>query len=232
MSIEVVNESAYPGVNEEMLVSVCSFALGAMDVHPDAEITLSLVDVPTMADLHVRWMGLEGPTDVMTFPMDELTPGFDGATNGRPDGTTQIGPAMLGDVILCPEFAKRQADVAGHGLGHELALLTVHGCLHILGYDHQTAAEEREMFALQNEILADWYAKMAAEGTEFQPKPTGKEAFPSAAQRAALDDAVAAAEAAASAQASPSAGGVLAEGVGLPAIGDPAAENSADSARE
>ena len=140
-------------------------------------------DRDTIADLHVRWMDLEGPTDVMSFPMDELTPG---ATAGRPDAV-EAGPAMLGDIVLCPEFAQRQATAAGHSLGHELALLTVHGCLHLLGYDHTTAAEEKEMFGLQNELLADWYEDLAARGVSYQPKPSGPKAFPDAAERAELD---------------------------------------------
>lgn len=182
MSIEVLNESAFDGVNEEMLIDVTSFTLGEMDIHPDAETTITCVDEETIADLHVRWMDLEGPTDVMSFPMDELTPG----NGGRPDAEP-LGPSMLGDIVLCPSFAQRQADAAGHGLGHELALLTVHGCLHLLGYDHATAAQEREMFALQNELLADWYDDTARRSVEFQPKPSGAGAFPSAAERAALD---------------------------------------------
>lgn len=182
MSIEVVNESAYPGVNEEALIDVASFVLGEMDIHPDAELTISVVDITTMSDLHVRWMDLEGPTDVMSFPMDELTPGM-----GRPDAPAP-GPQMLGDIILCPEFAEAQAKRAGHDLGHELALLTTHGCLHLLGYDHIEPKEEQVMFALQNELLRDWYADCERRGVSYQPKPTGPGAFPSAAERADLDE--------------------------------------------
>ena len=94
---------------------------------------------------------------------------------------------MLGDSVLCPEFAEKQARAAGHSLAHELALLTTHGCLHLLGYDHATPAEEKEMFALQNELLADWYDHVRDSGLDFPPKPTGPEAFPSAAQRENLD---------------------------------------------
>ena len=155
MSIEFLNESGFEGVNEEMLIDVASYAFGAMDINPDAECTITCVDLKTIEDLHVRWMDLEGPTDVMSFPMDELTPGAI-AGGGRPDAADP-GPAMLGDIVLCPEFALRQAEAAGHSLGHELALLTVHGCLHLLGYDHSTPAEEKEMFGRQNELLADWY---------------------------------------------------------------------------
>ncbi|MBZ8178427.1 rRNA maturation RNase YbeY [Corynebacterium poyangense] len=180
MSIEVFNESGEASVNEEMLVDVLSYALHRLDVHPDAEASIHIVDLETIADLHLRWLDLEGPTDVMSFPMDELSPGF--SSGGRPD-SPDLGPAMLGDIVLCPAFALNQAKAAGHDLGHELALLTVHGCLHLLGYDHATPTEEREMFALQNEILADWYEDLAERGVEYQPKPSGAAAFPSAAQR-------------------------------------------------
>jgi len=181
MSVEVLNESGEADVNEEMLIDVCSYALTTMDVHPDAEATITLVDEPTMADLHVRWMDLDGPTDVMSFPMDELTPG-----SGRPDAQP-FGPAMLGDIILCPAYARKQADMAEHDVAHELALLTVHGVLHLLGYDHVAPDDEREMFALQNELLADWYDALASRGVRYQPKPTGPHAFPSAADRDELD---------------------------------------------
>ncbi|OFT85108.1 rRNA maturation RNase YbeY [Corynebacterium sp. HMSC29G08] len=181
MSIEVLNESGEADVNEEMLVDVCSFALRAMDVHPDTEVTITLVDEATMADLHVRWMDLEGPTDVMSFPMDELTPG-----GGRPDASP-FGAAMLGDIILCPAFDRKQAEMAGHDLAHELALLTVHGVLHLLGYDHVAPDDEHEMFALQNEILSDWYDSLHTRGVAYQDKPTGEHAFPSAADREELD---------------------------------------------
>lgn len=182
MSIEVFNESGVESIHEEMLVDILSFALGEMDVHPDAEASIHIVDLATIAELHVRWLDLEGPTDVMSFPMDELSPGG----GGRPDADAP-GPSMLGDIVLCPQFAEKQAAAAGHGLDHELALLTVHGCLHLLGYDHATPDEEREMFALQNELLADWYDDLTRRGVEYQPRPTGPWAFPTAADREALD---------------------------------------------
>jgi probable rRNA maturation factor len=65
---------------------------------------------------------------------------------------------MLGDIVLCPEFASQQANAAGHTLGQELALLTVHGVLHLLGYDHAEPDEEKEMFALQRQLLEEWVA--------------------------------------------------------------------------
>ena len=151
MSIEVANESGLD-VAEDELISVARFVIDKMNVHPEAELSMVLLDSTSMADLHMRWMDLPGPTDVMSFPMDELEPA------GRPD-TPEPGPAMLGDIVLCPEFAAEQAAAAGHSLGHELALLTVHGVLHLLGYDHAEADEEKEMFALQRQLLEEWVAE-------------------------------------------------------------------------
>ena len=150
MSIEVSNESGLD-VSEVELVSVAKFVLAKLDVNPGAELSMVLLDTAAMADLHMRWMDLPGPTDVMSFPMDELEPG------GRPDAPDP-GPSMLGDIALCPEFAAAQAEAAGHSLGQELALLTVHGVLHLLGYDHAEPDEEKEMFALQRRLLEEWVA--------------------------------------------------------------------------
>lgn len=148
MSIEVSNESGID-ISEVELISVAKFVLAKMDVNPGAELSMVLLDTAAMADLHMRWMDLPGPTDVMSFPMDELEPG------GRPDAP-EPGPSMLGDIALCPEFAAEQAAAAGHSLGQELALLTVHGVLHLLGYDHAEPDEEKEMFALQRRLLEEW----------------------------------------------------------------------------
>lgn len=202
MSIEFLNESGFDGVNEEMLIDVASFTLGAMDINPDAEATITCVDLATIEELHERWMDLAGPTDVMSFPMDELTPG---AVSTRPDAPDP-GPSMLGDIVLCPEFALRQAEAAGHSLSHELALLTVHGCLHLLGYDHANPADEKEMFALQNELLANWYDDLSRRQVTYHPKPSGPQAFPSAADREELNRVV--------------------PGDGIPPVGEPRGDGS------
>jgi probable rRNA maturation factor len=153
MSIEVSNESGLD-VSEEELISVARFVIAKMEVNPAAELSMLLLDTAAMADLHMRWMDLPGPTDVMSFPMDELEPG------GRPD-SAEPGPSMLGDIVLCPQFAAEQAAAAGHDVEHELALLTVHGVLHLLGFDHAEPDEEKEMFALQRQLLEEWYADQA-----------------------------------------------------------------------
>ncbi len=148
MSIEVANESGV-GVDELALISVSRFALNKMGINALAELSILLMDVEAMTELHVKWMDEEGPTDVMSFPMDELD------TARRPDEAGP-GPALLGDVVLCPAVATEQATQAGHSLDDELHLLTVHGILHLLGYDHAEPGEERKMFQLQNQLLDDW----------------------------------------------------------------------------
>ncbi len=154
MSIELANESGGVEVPAELIIDAARFAVNAMDVNPPgALLSVLCVDEDTMADMHVQWMDLPGPTDVMSFPMDELVPG------GRPDAT-DLGPAILGDIVLCPpEFARKQAREARRSFEHELAMLTIHGVLHLLGYDHAEPEEEREMFGLQNEILDAFYAE-------------------------------------------------------------------------
>ncbi len=147
MSIDINNESGYE-VDEETLVQLARFVLDRMRIHPLAELSILLVDVTAMEQLHVQWMDEPGPTDVLAFPMDELRP-------GRED-EPEPAPGLLGDVVLCPEVAEKQARQAGHSFEDELHLLCTHGILHLLGYDHGTPEEEREMFGLQNELLAAW----------------------------------------------------------------------------
>ena len=154
MSVEIANESGI-SVDEASIASVARFALSAMRVDPLAELSVLIVDTESMAELHERWMDLPGPTDVMAFPMDEMDGGR------RPDAADP-GPTLLGDIVLCPAFARDQARKAGHSLLDELHLLTVHGVLHLLGYDHAEPDEEREMFALQQELLSAYRVEQAA----------------------------------------------------------------------
>ena len=143
MSVELTNESGVP-VDEESLQAITLHAMAQMKVHPDADVAIVLVDEKAMADLHLQWMDEPGPTDVLSFPMDELRPGLEG---------DDAAEGILGDIVLCPTVAKQQAEKAGHSLMDELHLLTVHGMLHLLGFDHAEPEDEREMFSLQGEIL-------------------------------------------------------------------------------
>jgi probable rRNA maturation factor len=146
MSIEVNDESG-ESVDGERISALARHVLDRLKVHPQAELSVLAVDVDTMSSLHVQWMDEEGPTDVLSFPMDELRPGRD---DEEPE------PGLLGDVVLCPAVAATQAAAAGHSTAEELDLLTTHGILHLLGYDHAEPDEEREMFGLQTELLRDW----------------------------------------------------------------------------
>jgi len=130
-----------------------------MGVSPLAELSVLLVDVEHMTELHVKWMDLPGPTDVMAFPMDELDlRGSRGAGQGHDSAPEQDAPVLLGDVVLCPVVAEGQAVEAGHGTEDELQMLCTHGILHLLGFDHEEPEEHAEMFGLQGELLEAWKA--------------------------------------------------------------------------
>src|ERR1700761_4260151 len=134
MSIDIANEAGID-VDEAGLVALARFTLEQMRIHPLAELSLLLVDERTMTDLHERGMGEPGPTDVLSFPMDELRPPHLGGNRAGDPGPGDEG-GLLGDVVLCPQVAAEQAVKAGHSTLDELELLTVHGILHLLGYDH------------------------------------------------------------------------------------------------
>ena len=176
MSIDIANEAGID-VDEVGLAAVARFTLDQMRIHPLAELSVLLVDERTMTELHERWMGEPGPADVLAFPMDELRPPvpphLGGARGDRegPDGP-EPSPALLGDVVLCPQVAAGQAREARHSVTDELELLCTHGLLHLLGYDHADAAERATMFRLQEQLLASWRAaKARASDPEGQKGP-------------------------------------------------------------
>ena len=161
MSIEVANESGIT-VDEPGLAALARYVLDAMRMHPLAELSVLLVDKGTMADLHQRWLGEPGPTDVLAFPMDELRPpppGSDRADRADEPGTPQ---ELLGDVVLCPEVATEQARDAHHPVADELEMLCTHGILHLLGFAHADPDEHATMFGLQDRLLGAWRAEHAA----------------------------------------------------------------------
>lgn len=149
MSIDVVNETETE-IGIESISAQARFVLDRLRIHPGAELSVVFVDVPTMTDLHVRWMDEPGPTDVLSFPMDELTPPRD--DEPAPEG-------LLGDVVICPDVAAKQAVDAGHDVRTEYGVLLTHGILHLLGYDHADPEDERLMFGLQRRLLGEWQAE-------------------------------------------------------------------------
>jgi probable rRNA maturation factor len=149
VSIDINNESGV-AVDELELSRLARYVLDEMGINPLADLSVLIVDTVAMETLHVQWMDEPGPTDVLAFPMDELhDPGPGGAAEDD-------APALLGDVVLCPQVAEKQAREAGHSTADELHLLCTHGILHLLGYDHAEPDEEKEMFSLQAKLVAGW----------------------------------------------------------------------------
>ena len=146
MSIEVLNESGLE-FDVRRLSRLARFVMDQMRVHPQAELCIKAVDEDTIAELNEKWMDKEGPTDVLAFPMDELRPG---KVNEEPE------EGVLGDLVVAPAVAERQGEEAGHGREAEIDLLTTHGILHLLGYDHAEPDEHAVMFGLQGDLLDKW----------------------------------------------------------------------------
>lgn len=148
MSIDITNESDTP-LDEVEFVALGRHVLDTLYVHPQAELEIRFVTTEVMTELNEHWMEESGPTDVLSFPIDELRPG------------TEADPSdegMLGAIVLCPQVAAGQARGAGHSTVEEMLLLTTHGILHLLGYDHADPAEEKEMFDLQRQLLLTFLA--------------------------------------------------------------------------
>jgi len=143
MTIDINNESGVD-IDETVLLRLMEYSLAELHVSADADVAIVLVDEGAMESLHVQWMDEPGPTDVLSFPMDELRPGTE-------DQPTPAG--LLGDIVLCPQVAETQAKDAGHSTVDELVMLTTHGLLHLLGFDHAEPDDEREMFGLQRELI-------------------------------------------------------------------------------
>ena len=145
MGIEIANNSGV-ACNEDQIVDVAAFALDKMGIHPDSDLGITLVDEDEITKLHIEWMNLPGPTDVLSFPMDELKP-----------FSASDGPGIIGDIVICPQFAAQQS--VDHSTEEEISLLTVHGVLHLLGFDHVEEEEHKVMFGIQDKTLAEWKAK-------------------------------------------------------------------------
>lgn len=149
MTIEISNESTIE-VDEARVLRLATYALDELHIHPKSDLAIQFVDEAAMEVLHIQWMDEPGPTDVLSFPMDELRPGTEGEITD---------PGLLGDIVVCPQVAIVQAAAAGHEPINEILLLTTHGILHLLGFDHAEPDEEKEMFGLQKQILDGFYSQ-------------------------------------------------------------------------
>jgi probable rRNA maturation factor len=144
MTIEVTNRSGVAAPEQE-IISLLTFGIDYMDLHPECELSVTFVDDQEMEELHIKWMDEPGTTDVLSFPMD------------MPEGKHYA--VTLGDIVIDPIVAANQAATAGHSTEHEIYILAAHGLLHILGYDHADKDEEKVMFDLQETIVKKWAAK-------------------------------------------------------------------------
>lgn len=137
-----LDEQAIRSISTERWAALASAVLVAEGVEPGCELNLTFVDSDEMAELNSQHMGKDGPTDVLSFPLDD-----------DPDVTFEGQPRLLGDVLICPAVVAKQAPGSPD---EEMALMVVHGVLHILGMDHQEPDEEIEMKAAEQRHLTVW----------------------------------------------------------------------------
>ena len=144
MTIEITNKSGAlaPG---DQIQSLLAFAMSRLDLNPDCDLNVTFVDDAEMTELHIKWMDEPGSTDVLSFPMD------------LPETLGEV--VTLGDIVISPDFATAQANLAGHSPEHEMFILATHGLLHILGYDHAEPDDEKVMFELQESLVKQWSAE-------------------------------------------------------------------------
>lgn len=138
----LLNNEAGLQVDEDLLVKIAESVLEAEEVPSDAELSVAFVDNEEIARLNKEYRGIDGPTDVLSFEMEE-EPGEE--------------PLLLGDVIIAPEIARAQAEELDHSYEAEMGLLLVHGILHLLGYDHMESDEAEKMEARERELLKPFF---------------------------------------------------------------------------
>ncbi|MBQ5780258.1 MAG: rRNA maturation RNase YbeY [Aeriscardovia sp.] len=139
MSVEINNESGWR-VDSRALEEAAKWVFRRLKISPRCELSILFTDPDSIALLHEQYMGLQGPTDVLSFPMDEIRPG-------------KGSEGMLGDIMICPQVASIQAKCTGHRTIEEILLLEIHGILHLLGFDHNSDKLQKQMFALQRYLL-------------------------------------------------------------------------------
>jgi probable rRNA maturation factor len=148
MTVLVSDEHPSSGVDPDHLRRLAEAVLVAEGFPSDAEVSITLVDDDAMAAWNARALGKPGPTDVLSFPVESLRP-------GEVPVTAADGPPMLiGDVVIAPDYVRRQADEYGNGADDEIALMVAHGILHLLGYDHQEDGDAERMENRERDILA------------------------------------------------------------------------------
>lgn len=139
MTVEINNESGWQ-FDSQALQEAAKWVFRCLKISMRCELSILFTDPDSIALLHEKYMGLEGPTDVLSFPMDEVRPG-------------KGSHGMLGDIMICPQVASVQAECTSHTTIEEILLLEIHGILHLLGFDHNSDKLQRQMFNLQRYLL-------------------------------------------------------------------------------
>ena len=159
-----VDEQTDQPVELARWVALASNVLADSGIHGEAELSIVFANEEVMAELNKRFMNVDGPTDVLAFPIDDpIDSGRwpDSGSTGPDREPTEIGelPMLLGDVVICPAVAARQAPEHAGSYEDEIALLVVHGVLHVLGMDHAEPAETAVMQARERELLDRYHHK-------------------------------------------------------------------------
>ncbi|HLH99761.1 MAG TPA: rRNA maturation RNase YbeY [Acidimicrobiales bacterium] len=196
MTVEVfaADEQGDVAVDTLRWVRLAEAVLADEGIAGDAELSLLFVDEDAIADLNQRFLGKEGPTDVLAFPIDE-----EPAESGRsPDsggtgpgfaGEVDEAPTLLGDVVICPKVAVRNAPDHAGSYDDEMALLIVHGVLHLLGLDHMDEEEAAEMEGREAELLTRHHGiTPGSKLADLRALPTDRPDRPDRPDRAAKPD--------------------------------------------
>lgn len=167
LEVFVADEQDVVRVDVAHFCALAEQVIGAMGVRGDAELSLLFVDEAVMAELNERFMETTGPTDVLSFPIDddvvELGRWPDASATGpdRSPADPDEAPLLLGDVVICPAVAAANAPTHAGTVEDELALLVVHGILHVLGQDHDDEASTLAMQGRERDLLTRFHEPLA-----------------------------------------------------------------------
>lgn len=163
IEVFVADEQSAQPVDVARWEALARDVLRSQGVSGDVELALLFIDEAAIAELNQRFMGHEGPTDVLAFPIDDddvmIGRSPDGSSSGPDRGPVDDIPLLLGDVVVCPAVAARNAPSHAGTYDDEIALLVVHGILHVLGHDHAEPDETQVMQALERDLLEQFHRK-------------------------------------------------------------------------
>lgn len=176
LDVYVADEQSDYVVDVGAVMSLARAALSGERFSGAVEASVLFVDEESIASLHEEFMGLPGPTDVLSFPIEDepLAPGRSPDSGGTGPGAhlEPEMPTLLGDVVICPKVAQRNAAEHGVSMQDEIALLVIHGLLHLLGMDHQVEDEAVAMEAKERTLLSIHHSQAAADALRPLPSET------------------------------------------------------------